>query len=126
MEKVQKSIVTPMWSEIRTIYKVGTNDSNKYATNFEVGGKLDKLCYEFVDLRGAITTEHGWNCVVEDVKMDLWKERIWSLIENAGLLPEISWDGDKEANLTELRDKWELEDAIEEEVEVDDAEAYRN
>ena len=23
--------------------------------------------------------------------MDLWKERIWSLIENAGLLPEIAW-----------------------------------
>ena len=23
--------------------------------------------------------------------MDLWKERIWSLVENAGLLPEIAW-----------------------------------
>jgi hypothetical protein len=26
--------------------------------------------------------------------MDLWKERIWSLIENAGLLPDIAWRDD--------------------------------
>ena len=28
--------------------------------------------------------------------MNLWKERIWSLVENAGLLPEIAWRDDKE------------------------------
>jgi hypothetical protein len=27
--------------------------------------------------------------------MDLWKERIWSVIENAGLLPEIAWRDDQ-------------------------------
>ena len=30
--------------------------------------------------------------------MDLWKERIWSLVENAGLLPEIAWRDDLEAD----------------------------
>ena len=38
--------------------------------------------------------------------MDLWKERIWSLVENAGLLPEIAWRDDKESDRLEAEDKW--------------------
>ena len=33
--------------------------------------------------------------------MNLWKERIWSLVENAGLLPEIAWRDDKEKDKEE-------------------------
>ena len=58
---------------------------------------------EFVDLMGALTHEFGYECVIEDIHMNLWKERIWSLIENAGLLPEIAWRDDKEK---EKKETW--------------------
>ena len=80
--------------------------SDKYGTNFPIGGELDILALELVDLLGEITQDWGWDCVVEDIKMDLWKERVWSLIENAGLLPEIAWRDDKESYRLEAEDKW--------------------
>ena len=45
---------------------------------------------------GKLTHEFGGYCTIEDIEMNLWKERIWSLVENAGLLPEIAWRDDKE------------------------------
>ena len=91
MAKVKKSFVTPKWVEIKEMYEKGTNGSDKYGTNFEIKGELDIISSEFVDILGELTRQFGWGCVIEDIKMDLWKERIWSLIENAGLLPEIAW-----------------------------------
>ena len=42
--------------------------------------------------------------------MNLWKERIWSLVENAGLLPEISWRDDKEKDRLEAAKEKEKEE----------------
>lgn len=112
MSKVEKSIVTPKWLKIKEMYEQGTNGSNKYGTNFELGGELDELALELVDLLGEITQKFGWDVVVEGVKMDLWKERVWSLIENAGLLPEIAWK-DELAEEQEKEDDWyETDDEI--------------
>ena len=105
MSKVEKSIVTPMWLEIKEMYETGTNGSSKYGTNFKINGELDELSLEFVNMLGEITQHQGWDCVVEGVKMDLWKERIWSLIENAGLLAEIAWK-DELAEEKEKEDTW--------------------
>ena len=112
MSKIEKSIVTPKWLQIKEMYEQGTNGSNKYGTNFEIGGELDELALELVDLLGEITQQQGWDCVIEGVKMDLWKERVWSLIENAGLLPEIAWK-DELAEEQEKKDNWyETDDEI--------------
>ena len=101
----------------------GTNGSDKYGTNFAIGGELDKLTREFVDIIGEFTHEFGWDCVIEGVKMDLWKERIWSLIENAGLLPDIAWKDDLAKEQAEKivdeanDDVWEMtEEELEEEI----------
>ena len=106
MAKPIKSIVTPKWQKIKTMYEAGTNGSDAYGKNFPIGGELDTLSLELVDMLGEITQNQGWGCVVEDIKMDLWKERVWSLIENAGLLPEIAWRDDKESDRLEAEDKW--------------------
>ena len=112
MSKIEKSIVTPKWLKIKEMYEQGTNGSNKYGTNFELGGELDELALELVDLLGEITQKFGWDVVVEGVKMDLWKERVWSLIENAGLLPEIAWK-DELAEEQEKKDDWyETDDEV--------------
>ena len=105
MSKVEKSIVTPQWLKIKAMYEAGTNGSSKYGTNFEIGGELDELSLEFVNMLGEITQKFGWNCIVEGVKMDLWKERIWAVIENAGLLADIAWK-DELAEEQEKEDTW--------------------
>ena len=104
--KIVKSIITPKWQKIKTMYEAGTNGSDAYGKNFPIGGELDTLSLELVDMLGEITQNQGFGCVVEDIKMDLWKERVWSLIENAGLLPEIAWRDDKESDRLEAEDKW--------------------
>lgn len=115
--KMQKSYITPKWLTIKGIYKANTNGSDKYGTNFPIGGELDDLSMEFVEMLGVLTQEFGWNHEVEDVPLDLWKERIWSLIENAGLLQDIAWKLDKEDD--------EIEDSFykdEDEFEMEDRE----
>jgi hypothetical protein len=94
MAKIKKSFLTPKWVEIKEMYEEGTNGSDKYGTNFPTDGELNELANEFVDILGEFTRQFGWECTIEEVHMNLWKERIWSLIENAGLLPEIAWRDD--------------------------------
>jgi len=105
MSKVEKSIVTPQWLKIKAMYEAGTNGSSKYGTNFEIGGELDELSLEFVNMLGELTQKLGWDCIVEGVKMDLWKERIWAVIENAGLLADIAWK-DELVEEQEKEDTW--------------------
>jgi len=114
MTKMKKQFLTPKWLEIKLMYETGTNGSDKYGTNFEIDGELDRKVCDFIDTIGAFTREFGWSCIIEDVKMDLWKERIWSLVENAGLLPEIAWKDDlaKDLKIAEEEsdnDVWELD-----------------
>ena len=123
MVKIKKSFLTPKWLVVKTMYEQGTNGSDKYGTNFTIGGELDKLTREFVDIIGEFTHEFGWDCVIEGVKMDLWKERIWSLIENAGLLPDIAWKDDLAKEQAEKLadedndDVWEMtEEELENEI----------
>ena len=98
MAKIEKSFLTPKWLVVKEMYETGTNGSDKFGDNFPVDGELNELASEFTDILGELTRQFGWDCVIEGVKMDLWKERIWSLIENAGLLPEIAWRDDLETD----------------------------
>ena len=106
MKNTEKSIVTPKWLVIKEMYGKGTNGSPKYGTNFPIEGELDQLCLEFIDIIGALTEKFGFDSVIEGVKMDLWKERIWSLVENAGLLQDIAWKVDMEEEEAEIKDNW--------------------
>ena len=123
MAKAKKQFLTPKWIEVKEMYEKGTNGSDKYGKNFKIGGELDILVTEFVDIIGELTRQFGWGCVIEDIKMDLWKERIWSLIENAGLLPEIAWRDDLEADAIKKaeQDKWDaLDDDDEYEFDLEE------
>ena len=68
-----------------------------------------------MDRLGDITTHKGYYCVIDDIKMNLWKERIWSVIENGGLLAPIAWKMDLEKQdeidrkVAEEEAKWENE-----------------
>jgi hypothetical protein len=106
MKNTQKSILTAEWLTIKSMYEANTNGSNKYGTNFPIEGELDQLSLTFIDKIGVLTAQLGYDCVIDGVKMDLWKERIWSLVENAGLLPEIAWKDELAEEEAEIKDNW--------------------
>jgi hypothetical protein len=71
------NIVTPMWENCRSIIATG---------DIELADqKLMELVWKLADytMLGYKDTDK-----VEGVKMEVWKERAWSQIENLGLLPE--------------------------------------
>jgi len=67
-------------------------------------------------------TEKGVK-IINETPIDLFKDRVWWIIEKAGLLPEYK-DEDEEDILDDLvKDKWE-ESSDEFEVEIDDSKFY--
>ena len=106
MKNTNKSILTAEWLTIKTMYEANTNGSNKYGTNFPIDGELDQLTMNFIDKIGNLTNKMGFECVIDGVHMNLWKERIWSLVENAGLLPEIAWKDELAEEEAEIQDNW--------------------
>ena len=126
MEKVEKMFLTPKWQEIKAMYDAGTNGSNEYGENFPIDGELDELTQHFIGYLLLFTQGRGFDCVVEEVKMDLWKERIWAVVENAGLLPNIAWRDDKA--MEEVRDSWVETDEDDYVLDLDklEAEIYGN
>ena len=101
------------------MYEQGTNGSSKYGTNFEIGGELDELTRDFLDMIADITEDRGYDYTVEGVHLNLWKERIWAVVENAGLLQDIAWKTDLEDE--EIVDTWS-HDTEEYEVDLDNLE----
>jgi hypothetical protein len=72
---------------------------------------------------GAITLKQGFDAVVEDIKLDLWKERIWAVVENAGLLPDIAWKDEKA--LKEIKDHWNsVDDEFDYDLEAQSFETF--
>ena len=110
MSKAKRLVLTNEWVEIKEMFEANTNGCEDYGKNFEIGGKLDILTRSFLDRLGDITTHKGYHCVIDGVKMNLWKERLWSVVENAGLLAPIAWKIDK-ATQEEIDRKVQLEEA---------------
>jgi hypothetical protein len=77
--KVMKktNVITPMWHNCQSILKSGDLE---LADN-----KLMELVWKLADysMLGYKDADK-----VEGVKLEVWKERVWYAIENAGLLPE--------------------------------------
>lgn len=86
--------ITEKFNTIKSIYKASTNGRTKYGENFPIGGELDILCQEFLLDLVKLTKEGGYNQIVEGIELDAWKNRIWQVIENAGLLEGMD-DGSK-------------------------------
>ena len=88
------------------MYEAGTNGSIQYGENFEIGGTLDKKIEEFIDKLGKLTEHYGFKCIIDGIKMDLWKDRAWNLCENAGLLPPLPKHLQEDPIEDEVEDNW--------------------
>jgi len=120
----EKMFLTNKWIEIKKMFEANTNGSKEYGSNFELDGELDELTQHFLGYIAKLTLSKGFDAEVEGVKLDLWKERIWSLIENAGLLPNIAWKDELEEDI-EVEDTWnEYNDEFDVDFEKLENEAY--
>jgi hypothetical protein len=71
------NIVTPMWLKCQDILKSGDMEL--------ADTKLMELVWKLADY--TVTGYRDYD-IIEGVKLEVWKERVWFAIENAGLLPE--------------------------------------
>jgi len=71
------NIVTPMWKKCLAVLE---SNELELADN-----KLMELVWKLADytMLGFKDTDK-----IEGIKLEVWKERVWYAIENAGLLPE--------------------------------------
>lgn len=116
--------LTNKWLEIKKMFEANTNGSKEYGSNFELDGELDELTQHFLGYIAKLTLSKGFDAEVEGVKLDLWKERIWSLIENAGLLPNIAWKDELEEE-KEIEDTWnEYNDEFDVDFDALEKQAY--
>ena len=93
LRKIYKLRIMKTEKSLKEEYKVITKilKPNPYMKDseikkFEEGSELDILCNRFINRLGGLTQVYGFECVIEDVEMDLWKTRIWNVVEKAGLL----------------------------------------
>ena len=117
--------LTNKWLEIKKMFEANTNGSREYGSNFEIDGELDQLTQHFLGYIVKSTLSNGFDSEVDGVPLNLWKERIWSLIENAGLLPNIAWKDERDAEEAEIEDNWNNpDDEFDYDIEKFENEAY--
>ena len=91
--------ITNRFEIIKAMYK----NRNKEKFDLEA---FDSLSMDLINLLGECTMAGVTQ--VEGLHIDKWKDRVWNLIENAGLLPEYK-EEDEDA-IIEVVDNWYNED----------------
>ena len=96
--------ITNQFLTLKNMFKDGV-------TNLEEFDYLSaKLLVDLTEL-----TEHGvkGDDKIEGVNLDLWKDRVWHLIERTGLLPEYKETEDEVGEYEEEEDEWYKNDSNE-------------
>ncbi len=107
---IKNNIIETQWLTIKNKFKSGNYDLNE----------LDNLTCDLIAQLAVLTT--NGHTEVDGITVDTYKNRVWNVIENIGLLPEINV-GDMELIETIIEDNWG--DIEEHELEVDDSEFYK-
>jgi len=88
--------ITNKFLDIKEMFKTGITDMEVFE---DLTGDL------LVDL--AILTEngHSGDDIIEGIKLDLWKDRVWHLVERAGILPEYKDEDEEDTIIQQLNDE---------------------
>ena len=81
--------------------------------------ELDNLTCELI-AQLAVLTING-HSEVDGISIDTYKNRVWNVVENIGLLPE--YKGEEELFETIIEDTWGKDE--DEVFEIDDSEFYK-
>jgi hypothetical protein len=87
--------ISNRFETIKQMYK------NRNKVNFDIE-TFDLLSTDLINLLGECTMNGIGE--IEGLHIDKWKDRVWNLIENAGLLPE--YKEEDESEIVEIIDTW--------------------
>jgi len=100
--------ITNQFLDLKQMFKEGVTDLEAFDN---LSGQL------LIDLTQLTESGVSGDDIIEGVKLDLWKDRVWHLIERAGILPEYK-DEDGDELIESLEgDVWYKNDSSEFDVE---------
>jgi hypothetical protein len=111
MAKKEKHIIETKFLDLKTKFK-----NNELTIN-----EIDNLTCELI-LELALLTENGIT-EINGTSIDLFKDRVWWIVEKAGLLPEYRDEEDEFDDLEIEDDYYKVEDDFE--FEIDDSKFYK-
>ena len=95
---------------------------NKFKANQLTTEQVDQITCKLI-AKMAVLTLKGIN-KINDMSIDLYKDRVWWIVEKAGLLPEYKDMSDDLSELEEVKDDYyKVEDEFD--CEVDDSKFYK-
>lgn len=96
MKSKTKFPITNRFETIKQMYK------NRKKDGLDIEA-FDALSMDLINLLGECTMAGVTQ--IEGLHIDKWKDRVWNLIENAGILPEYKGEDDDE-KFVEIVDTW--------------------
>ena len=111
MAKKEKHIIETKFLDLKTKFK-----NNELTIN-----EIDNLTCELL-LELALLTENGIT-EINGTSIDLYKDRVWWIVEKAGLLPEYRDEEDDLGDVEIEDDYYKVEDDFE--FEIDDSKFYK-
>lgn len=96
MKSKTKFPITNRFETIKQMYK------NRKKDGLDIEA-FDALSMDLINLLGECTMAGVTQ--VEGLHIDKWKDRVWNLIENAGILPEYR-DEEDDTKFVEIIDTW--------------------
>jgi hypothetical protein len=113
MAKKEKHTIEVKYLDLKTRFKAGTISIEE----------VDQITCELIAELAVLTTKNVTE--INGTSIDLMKDRVWWIVEKAGLLPEYRDEEDDIENegFDEEDDYYKVEDEYE--IEIDDSKFYK-
>ena len=111
MAKKEKHIIETKFLNLKTKFKAGELTTEQ----------IDNLTCELI-MELALLTENGIT-EINGTSIDLFKDRVWWIVEKAGLLPEYRDEEDDLGDVEIEDDYYKVEDDFD--FEIDDSKFYK-
>lgn len=114
MAKKEKHTIEVKYLDLKTRFKAGTISIEE----------VDQITCELIAELAVLTTKDVTE--INGTSIDLMKDRVWWIVEKAGLLPEYRDDEDfVDEEIDEEEDDYYNDDEFEYAIEIDDSKFYK-
>ena len=114
MAKKEKHTIEVKFLDLKTRFKSGEMSIEE----------VDQITCELIAELAVLTTKGITE--INGTSIDLYKDRVWWIVEKAGLLPEYRDDEDFiDEEFDEEEDNYYNDDEFEYEIEIDDSKFYK-
>lgn len=113
MAKKEKHTIEVKYLDLKTRFKAGTISIEE----------VDQITCELIAELAVLTTKNITE--INGTSIDLMKDRVWWIVEKAGLLPEYRDDEDFVDEEIDEEDDYYNDDEFEYSIEIDDSKFYK-